>query len=186
MTVLTDPASEWAKIEHEPVEPIYLMTRYVAALAVIPVLSGFVGACLIGAAVPGLGIVRTPIIDGLFGAVFGYAAAFAEVLLLGAIVNLLAPLFNGQRNFASAFNLVVYAATPVWLAGVFSLLPGLHFLMLMGFYGAYLVWTGLPRLMKSPRQTAPGYTAVVVLCAFALTLVIGAIERTLFGVSIGI
>ncbi len=93
---------------------------------------------------------RAPIFNGLFGAVFGYVMSCATVLLLGLVINLLAPLFGGRRDFDSAFKLAVYSFTPVWLAGIFLLLPGLYFLMLTGCYGAYLLWLGLPLLTKSP------------------------------------
>ena len=63
----------------------------------------------------------------------------------------MAPLFGGRQDFDSAFKLAVYSYTPVWLAGIFLLLPGLRFLILLGFYGAYVLALGLPRLMKSPR-----------------------------------
>jgi hypothetical protein len=46
----------------------------------------------------------------------------------------------------------------------------LRFLGLTGFYGAYLLWRGLPRLMKSPVPRNPAYAAVIVACACALTL----------------
>ena len=45
----------------------------------------------------------------------------------------------GSEDFDSAFKLAVYSYTPVWLAGIFLLLPGLRFLILLGFYGAYVL-----------------------------------------------
>ena len=60
---------------------------------------------------------------------FGYVASFAiGAVLLGVVINLLAPLFGGQKDFDSALKLAVYSYTPVWLAGIFLLLPGLRFL----------------------------------------------------------
>ena len=67
-----------------------------------------------------------------------------------------------------AFKLAVYSYTPVWLAGIFLILPGLRFLALTGFYGAYVLSAGVARLMKSPAQRTQIYVVVIVLCACAL------------------
>lgn len=181
--ILIDPFNEWIIIEKESGDAAFLMSRYVAWLALVPAVSDFIGACVVGVVVPGAGSQRAPLIDGLFGAVFGYVAAFVTVLLLGLIINILAPAFGGRRDFDSALKLAVYSYTPVWLAGIFLLLPGLLFLTLTGFYGAYTAMTGLPRLMKAPEQSSLGYTAIVVICAAALMLIAAAAEHAMFGLS---
>jgi hypothetical protein len=105
----------------------------------------------------------------------------ATVLVLGLLINLGAPMFGGRRDFDNAFKLAVYSFTPVWLAGIFLVAPGLRFLGLTGFYGAYLLWKGLPRLMKSPEPRVPAYAAIVVACACALTLATAAAQHAVFG-----
>jgi Yip1 domain len=179
--MLTDPSAEWARIERESGDPAYLLSRYVAVLALIPAVFGFVGASLIGAVVPGIGPVRATLFDGAFGAIFGYAMAVGIVLVLAAIIDLTAPLFGGEKDFDNAFKLAVYSFTPVWLAGIFLLLPGLRFLVLLGSYGAYVLALGLPRLMKSPPQQSHLYIVVVVVAAVALTFMAAAAQRAVFG-----
>jgi Yip1 domain len=179
--MLADPSAEWTQIEKEPGDAAYLLTSYVALLALVPAIFGFIGACVVGAVAPGVGLVRASIVDGLFGAVFGYVVTCATVLVLGLLINVLAPTFGGRRDFDSAFKLAVYAYTPVWLAGIFLLAPGLRFLGLTGFYGAYILWTGLPRLIKAPESKVLSFTAVIIVCAFALTLIGGTAQRALFG-----
>jgi hypothetical protein len=179
--MLVDPVAEWIKIERESGDPAFLLSRYVAVLALVPALSGFIGTSLIGTVVPGAGLVRAPLFDGVFGAIFGYVLAVATVLVLGFVVNLAAPLFGGRKDFDNAFKLAVYSYTPVWLAGIFLVLPGLRFLVLTGFYGAYGLWTGLPRLMQSTPQKSPAYVLVIVVCACALAYITAALQRAVFG-----
>jgi hypothetical protein len=179
--MLVNPAAAWAAIQQESGDPAYLLSRYVAVLALVPAIFSFIGASVIGVVLPGGALVRTQPVDGLFGAVFGYVASFAIILVLAAIINLMAPLFGGQRKLGSALKLAVYAYTPVWLTGIFLLLPGLWFLILLGCYGAYVAWTGLPRLMKSPPQHAQAYALVITVCAGALSLAAAAAQRALFG-----
>jgi hypothetical protein len=181
--ILADPRAEWSKIESESGDAAYLLTGYVASLALIPAVFGFIGACVVGVTEPGAGIVRAPIFDGLFGAVLGYVMTCATVLVLGFIINVLAPLFGGRRNFDNAFKLAVYSSTPVWLAGIFLLAPGLRFLGLLGFYGAYLLWTGLPQLMKVPAQSVLTYTAIIAASACVLIAATSAAQHVLFGLA---
>ena len=44
-------------------------------------------------------------------------------------------------------------------------------------YGLYLLYLGLPALMKAPQDKAVAYTAVVVVCAIVLSIVLGLSER---------
>jgi hypothetical protein len=181
LAILIDPFAEWAKIAKEPGDAADLLLRYVALLALVPAIFGFVGDCVIGVVVPGAGVSRAPVFYGLFGAIFGYLESFVLAVFLGLTVNLPAPLFGARRNFAAALKLAVYSYTPVWLAGIFLLLPGLRFLTLAGFYGVYLLVAGLPPMMKAPAQKLPGFAALIILFACALTFIAAAVQRSLFG-----
>jgi hypothetical protein len=178
--ILVDPAAEWAAIESEPGDPAYVLSRYVTVLAIIPAVFSFIGASIVGVVTPNLGLVRAPIFNGLFGAIFGYVLSCATVLILGVIINLVAPLFGGRRDFDNAFKLAVYSYTPVWLAGIFLMIPGLSFLTILGLYGLYLLWLGLPPLIGVPRDKALGFACVVVVCAVLLWLVLAAIQAVVF------
>jgi len=179
--ILIDPAAAWRGFEKDIGDPAYLLGRYVAVLALIPAFSSFVGATLIGVVAPSGTILRTDLIGGLFGAIFSYAASCAIVVLLGLIIDLLAPRFGGRRDFEDAFKLAVYSFTPLWLAGIFLLLPGLRFLLLTGVYGIYLFWLGAPRLAKVPEQQAANFTLVIVICAGGLLYGAALAQRMLFG-----
>ena len=181
IAMLADPAGEWVAIEKEPGDAAFLLSRYVAPLALIPAVFGLIGACAVGIVVPAAGLVRAPLATGLVGAVFGYVMSCATVVCLGALIRLLAPTFDGHRDFNAAFKLAAYSYTPVWLTGIFLLAPGLRFLELIGFYGAYILWTGASHLMKVPVQKLPAFTAILAVCAFALIFIIGALQHTLFG-----
>ena len=179
--ILVDPAIAWQGIEKDIGDPAFLLSRYVAVLALVPALSGFIGATLIGAVGPSGAIVRAELIDGLLGAIFNYAASCVIVLLLGMIINLLAPVFGGRRDFEDAFKLAVYSFTPLWLAGLCLLLPGLRFLLLTGAYGIYLLWLGVPRLTKVPEQHAVTFTLLIVICTCGLLYAAAVTQRILFG-----
>jgi Yip1 domain len=173
--ILLTPKSEWLAIEREPGDPAYLFANYVAILAAIPAVCGFIGTSIIGISLPIIGTVRVGVVSGIASAIVHYLLAFAMVYVMGLIIDALAPTFNGQKNPANALKLAVYSMTPAWLAGFFSLIPGLRVFGILGLYGLYLLWVGLPPLMKVPEEKSIGYAAAVVVCAIVISVVIGAI-----------
>jgi hypothetical protein len=154
--ILLTPKSEWLVIEGESGDPAYLFTNYVAILAAIPAVCGFIGTSIIGIGMPGGATFRVGIVSGIASAIVHYLLAFAMVYVLGLIIDALAPTFNGQKNQPNALKLAVYSMTPAWLAGVFSLIPGLRILGILGLYALYLLWVGLPLLMKAPEDKSIG------------------------------
>lgn len=174
--ILLNPNVEWPVIADEPGDAAGLLVNYVAILAFIPALAGFIGGSLIGVTTPLL-LVRVPISSGLFGAAVDYLIAFVVVYIVAFIIDVMAGRFGGRRDFASALKLSVYSFTPFWIAGIFLLIPGLRFLTILGLYGLYLLWTGVPPLMRAPRDQALGYAATVVGCTLIIHLVIAIARR---------
>ena len=115
--ICVDPGREWSVIEHEPTPPGQIVSGYLAPLAALGAVAGFIGGTVVGASVPFVGTVRQS-----FGA--GLVAAL---------------------------------------------------------YGLYLLYLGLPVLMKAPREKAIAYTAVVVIC----TIVVMAIVASVLGLLTG-
>lgn len=175
--ILLSPRAEWQKIEPEPTTAADLYRNYVLLLAAVPVLCGFVGSLLFG--IGGFGVtVRPSFGTALTTAILSYALALGGVFVLALIVDFLAPTFQAERNQRQALKLVAYAATAGWLAGVFALLPGLGILQILGLYSLYLLYTGLPIMMKAPADKALPYTAVVIVVGAVLGLILAAVFGT--------
>ncbi len=174
--ILLTPEPEWAAIEHEPATPVSLFSSYVVYLAAIPPLAGFIGSSIIGVTGP-TGAYRVPLFAGLLGAVIAYVMSFAIVYLVAIIIDQLAPRFGGQKDLANALKATVYSLTPYWVMGVCQLIPGLRFVgYVVAFFGVYLLWLGLPRLMKVKSESAVPYVAMTAACAIAALLAITLIE----------
>jgi hypothetical protein len=163
--ILLTPHAEWHVIAKEKSEASALFIRYLAILALIPALARCIGTSLIGG--------YAPIPSSLVGALVTYVSAFAVVYILALIIDALAPRFQAQKDFARALKLAVYSSTPVWMAGLFLLVPGLSFLVILGLHGVYLLWAGLPVLMQVPAGKALPYAAVVAGCALIMAVGLG-------------
>lgn len=176
------PKTEWPVIAEEATSVGSLITGYVAPLAAIGTVAGFIGGSIVGTTLPFFGTYRVPLLTGLVIAVFTFVMAIVGVFVLSIIINALAPNFGGAKNSVQAMKVAVYSYTPAWVAGVLHILPPLGILaVLAAFYGLYLLYLGLPCLMKCPPDKAASYTIVVVVCAIVMTLVIGAVGGLVAG-----
>jgi hypothetical protein len=138
--IILAPQVEWAVIDAEPTDIREIYARYVAPLALVPAVAGFIGGSLIGIGVPGVGTVRVGVAAGLFGAVLQFLLLLGFVYVLALVINALAPMFGGRMDIVAAFKVAAYASTPAWLAGVFAIVPAFAFLSVVGLYGLYLLF----------------------------------------------
>ena len=174
--ILLQPNQEWPVIAAEAGDTKSLFTSYAVPLAAITPVAMWIGHSLIGISIGPLGTYRTPIVAGVGFAALSYVLALLSVFVVGLIIDALAPSFGGEKNSAQAMKCAVYAHTPAWLGGIFHLLPSLSILAVVAaLYGLYLLYLGLPLLMKAPKDKAVGYTVVVVICAIVLAIVVGVI-----------
>lgn len=173
--ILLKPKETWADIEAETASTAGLFTGYLMLLAAIPAVCGFIGMSLIGFS--GFGVtVRVPLLAGLANMVVSYVLSLVGVFVLALIVDALAPTFGGMKSQIQALKLVVYASTAALLGGVFSLLPSLSMLgLLAALYSIYLIYTGLPVLMKNPPEKSLVYTVVILVAGIVMAVVIGAV-----------
>ena len=173
LDILMRPRDTWLQIDAEDGNPARIYLGYLVFLAAIPAVAGFIGYSLVGVGAFGISV-RVPVVQGLVSMVVGYVLSLAMVYVLALIANMLAPRFQAQQDMGSAFKLVAYASTAGMLGGVFSILPSLAMLgLLAALYSVYLIYTGIPVLMKAPQEKAVGYTAALVVCGILAGIVVG-------------
>lgn len=171
--ILLTPKTEWDVIAAETTPTQQLIVGYVLPLAAVAAVAAFIGQVVIGVSVPVMGTVRFGIVAGLIGLVMSVVMAVVMVFVVGLIADALAPSFGAQKNSAQALKVAAYTFTPVWVLGILNIIPMLGVLGILGaIYAIYLLYLGLPRLMKAPEDKAAGYTAVVVLAAIVLLVVV--------------
>lgn len=181
--ILLTPKTEWPVIAGESSSTTDLLKNYVAPLAAIPAICGFIGGSLIGYSAFGVSF-RTPIVAGVALAIFSYVMSFISVIVVGHIINALAPTFGAQKDLPQATKVAAYSFTAAWLGGIFSIMPALSLLgILTALYSIFLLYLGLPVLMKNPQEKSIGYTAVVVIAAIVLSIIIGVVGGAVGGMT---
>ncbi len=177
--ILTKPNETWDAIDAETTEIPELYKTYVAPLAAIPAVCGAIGILGLGG-IHMFGIHVRPSFAGVITEmVVNYVLTLVGVYILAMVIDQLAPQFGAARGRTQAFKLAAYSGTALWVAGVFRLLPGAGWLLMLlgGLYTLYLMYLGLPKLMKvEPDRTMP-YLAVSVVVTVAITLLLGMLSR---------
>jgi hypothetical protein len=172
--ILLRPSPTWDVIETEPATVGSLYKGYILPLAAIPVVCGLIGMLVFG--IGAFGINYKPSIgSAIASAVVQYVLSLVSVFVLALIIDGLAPTFGGQKNQIQALKVAAYSSTASWVAGVFGLVPALAFLTLLGLYSLFLLYKGLPRLMKSPEDKSVPYIAVIIIAGIVMAIVVAAI-----------
>jgi len=182
--ILTKPDPTWDVIDGEPATIAGIYRGYVIPLAAIPAVAGFIGLAVFGAGVPGLVTFRPSPVWLAAQAIVGYALALAMCYVMALIIEALAPNFGGTKDRVQAFKVAAYASTASWVAGVFSIIPMLAIVGLLGaLYSLFLLYKGLPKLMKTPEDKALPYTIIVVVVAILVSIVIGVVTSSVMTLS---
>lgn len=168
-SILTNPKAEWEVIEAEPATVAGLYRGYIVPLAAVPAVAGLIGSVAFGHSMFGV-TYRSGIVSALVTAVLTYVLTLVMVYVLALIIEALAPSFDGTKNRMQALKVAAYSYTAAWVAGIFQVFPPLGILAIIGgLYSLYLLFLGIPVLMKSPHEKALGYTAVSVIVAIVLS-----------------
>ena len=134
---------------------------------------------IFGIKIPFMGTYRPGIGASLTNMVLNYVFTLAGVYIMALIIDMLAPSFGGGKNQIQALKTVTYAYTASWVAGIAQFIPWLGILILLAgsLYSIYLLFLGLPVMMKCPKEKAVGYTAVSIITAviigFAISALVG-------------
>ncbi|MCW8806080.1 MAG: YIP1 family protein [Ignavibacteriaceae bacterium] len=181
--IILTPKTEWEAVANEEPNIQQILLSYVLPLALIPTIASIIGWGLVG-------------IFGFTSFTYGIAmglvqliTALLSVVLVGFVVDALAPSFGSQKNLGRAIQLVAYSMTPIWIAGILNILPTLSWLAgLIGLYGLFLMYLGLSPLMKTAEDKKIGYIVVsiiiLIVIYFVLIAILSAILLAIFGLSL--
>lgn len=185
--ILLTPKTEWDVIAAETTPTKDLILGYLLPLIGVAAVVGFIKYSIIGFGSFFGATIRMPIEWGLVHAVYQVVMGVVWVFVLGFIIDALAPTFGAQKNISQANKVAVYAGTAVCVGAILSIVPYLGgLLVLLGLlYTFYLLYLGLPRLMKGPEAKAVAYTAVVILSSIVVGAILAFAQHLIGGPGMG-
>lgn len=186
--LLMTPKTEWTKIDAEPATIQGLFTGYVMILAAIPAIAMAIMFFLFvprGVVVAGMGvsfgITTTSIIAA---ALITYVLSLVSVYVMGLIIDGLAPSFGSTKDQLKAMKVAAYYPTAAWVAGLLLIIPGIGALAALvgGIYSLYLLYIGLPVLMRTPADKQVSYFVVTLIIAIVVLGIINMVgSRIAYG-----
>jgi hypothetical protein len=185
--IILKPNTEWDAVVVEQTSVMKLYTGYIAILAAIPAVATFIQQSVIGIPVPIYGSIRMSVSYGLKNAIVAYVLTLVGTYVSALVISALASSFGGVKNDIAALKLVAYAWTPGWVAGIFNIIPSLSIIgLIASFYGLYLLFVGLPKLMKSPQEKSVAYVIVSGIVMIVVYVVIGVVVTAVVGIKAAI
>jgi len=163
LELLVNPLGEWEKIKQNDTDDLWrYLLNHLTPMILLNVVSYFIGVVFVGSKISGAsGIQYLSWPRALFAAML-LAAAYVGIIFAGSkIVNLIVTSFASEQDENNAFKLVGFSLYPLLIFGSLHIIPSIKAGIMAGFYGVYLLYTGLPVLMKTPKEKSATFTLVI-------------------------
>ncbi len=187
--LLAHPDQEWEAIRQESESVTRLYAGHILLLALIPAVAGFYGTTQVGWQIGDGQITRLSISSGLQLSALFYVAMLAGIFVLGKFIDFFAATYDAVERIPRGVALAAYTATPVFLIGVIAAYPNIWVNMLAGLvaaaYAVYLLYEGLPILMKIPEERGFMFATAVLTVGLVMLVALLAISVVIWSMGIG-
>ena len=117
----------------------------------------------------------------IFNGIISFLVLFLEVYFSALLISEIATSFSPETDSDSAFSLVIYAQTPLYVSlAVVKLFPQLLFLIVLSIYTIYLFWIGSLKLLKVPEDKRIIFLMLSMLVIIIIFLLLSLIFDSLY------
>lgn len=187
--LLTNPDQQWEAIRKDSESVTRLYTGHVLLLALIPALAGFIGTSQIGWQIGDGQVTRLSVNSALSLSVLFYAAMLAGIFILGKFIDFFAATYEVADRTPRGVTMAAYTATPIFLIGVIAVYPNIWVNMVAGLvaiaYAVYLLYEGLPILMKIPEDRGFMFASAVLTVGLVMFVALLAISVVIWSLGVG-
>jgi hypothetical protein len=187
--ILTHPDREWESIRthHESTSKLYL--GHILAFALIPTVSAYFGASEVGWRIGDGEVVKLTQSSAAQLCVLFYAAMISGIFILGKFIDFFALTYGVDESEHNGVLLAAYTATPLFIVGATALYPDLWMNMIAGViavcWSVYLLYEGLPILMKIPEDRGFIFASSVLTVGLCMLVGLLAISVIIWSVGFG-
>ncbi|PCM43694.1 Yip1 family protein [Marinobacter sp. ANT_B65] len=187
--LLTHPDQQWEAIRKESESVTRLYTGHVLLLALIPALAGFIGTSQVGWQIGDGQVTRLSVSSALSLSVLFYGAMLAGIFILGKFIDFFAATYDAVERTPRGVTMAAYTATPIFLIGVIAVYPNIWVNMLAGLvaiaYAVYLLYEGLPILMKIPEERGFMFATAVLTVGLVMFVALLAMSVVIWSMGVG-
>ena len=186
--LFTDPTREWEKIREQYESGNGSPVGHVLILALVPALSGYFGTTQVGWRI-GVGEpIRITGDSAMSIAIIYYIALLVGIFSIGWVIHLLGKAYEVNKPLPLCIALAAYTATPLFLIGLMQVYPVLWLNMLIGLpalaYTVYLLYSGLPIMMRIPTERGFLYSSAVMAVGLVALVAMLAMTALLWGMGL--
>ncbi len=173
------PLKQWqltATLKPDQYTP-YLL--YPVLLALIPGIAWYYGTTVSGWAVgDGEGVTRLTTQSALKLIIAFYFTMLISIAVVGYSISWMAKTYGVETTTSKGIVVSAFAATPLFIIGVVGFYPVLWLDLSLGVFAVcwsvYLLYTGIPIVMKMPKEQGFLYTsAIIAVCLVILMCIMG-------------
>jgi len=187
--ILTHPDREWESIREEKESTTKLYLSHVILLAMVPAAAAFYGTTVVGWQVGDGNVVRLSESSAAQLCVLFYGDILCGIYLIGKFIDFFAMTFGVAESEHRGTVLAAYTATPLFLVGIIAVYPVLWVNMIAGIlavcWSVYLLYEGLPILMKIPEERGFIFASSVLTVGLVMLVGLLAISVVIWSVGIG-
>lgn len=188
--LFSHPDQEWESIRKEPNTLSRHYLTHTVLLAAIPAVAGYFGSTQVGWSIGNNPeVYRLTSESALQLCALFYIAMVSGVFILGKFIDFLSITYEEEDHTPRGVALASYTSTPLFIAGLMALFPVLWVNMLLAMgavaYTVYLLYEGIPILMKIPPEKGFMFASSVVTVGLVMLVGMMAITVVIWAVGVG-
>jgi hypothetical protein len=164
----------WDEIRSESLQEREIFLNYLIYVAAVPAVAGFLGSLF----------VKENFFRSLIWAFLFFGLSLGGVRVAAKVLNFWAPNFKAEHDYLSMLKLMAYSFTPIFLACIFFIIPPVHFFSVLGIFGFYTFWIGLPKLIPCPPQELFNFRFIGVIIIAIVILIVFTLSALISGTSV--
>ncbi len=177
--IIATPGKQWHSFAGRAPESAMRAAQYTLLLAIIPTVAWYWGTTQVGWEVGAGDTVKLS--AGSARSIFPlfYLAMVSAIIFIGFMIHWMASNYGADSSAGKGIAIAGLAATPLFLAGVVGFYPVFWLALVLGVgsvcYTMYLLYLGIPIVMKIPEERAFLFaSAIVAVCMVAVIAMMGA------------
>lgn len=176
LQLLVQPRRGWENLAERMPNTLPGALLYSVVLAILPAVAWYVGTTTIGWTVGSDNPVRLTTESAQRMVIAFYLVMIAAVIAIGYTVHWMAQTYGAQSSTAKGIALAGFTATPLFIAGAIGFHPHLVIALTLGViavsYAVYLLYIGIPIVMKIPQERGFLFASAVLAVALVMLIAI--------------
>jgi hypothetical protein len=174
--LLVSPRKNWQALGDVQDGKLSRSIVYILVMALIPAIAWYYGTTQVGWEFSGGDITRLTEESALPMIILFYVAMVSTVLVIGGFIHWMSSTYGADSNLTKATMISGASATPMFVIGAVGFYPLFWLDLLAGMFSVgwavYLLYIGIPVVMKIPEERGFLFASAVLAVAMVMLIII--------------